>query len=216
MTTGNSSALDLRRAPFHSAGWLVLVLTVVLLSSGCGTPKPPKKLPQHEWVTRHPKSDRLKAPPAGQALVNFHRPGFIYPQFTYAVFGGDGRFLADVPMMAEAQCLFAPGEQVFIGWILNNPVSVIQASLQADKVYDIWIVEGMNDRPRMEALTKDDARRAKLPEWEAAEDPVSLQRLPRVELSERKVQPKIEQIKKDFLGGPKSARTLRLREQDCR
>jgi hypothetical protein len=207
-------AMAIRRVPI--AATLAVVVVAWFLGSGCGTPKPPKKMPEHEWVTRHAKAERLNTPPNGKALLNLHRPGYIYQQFAYGVYTGEGRFLADVPIMAVAQCVVEPGEHVLIGWLMSMPVSVVRASVLADRVYDIWIEESPSITPRLVPLLKNDGRRAQLPEWEAAEDPVALKRLDRVVRSETNARAKIERVKQVFLGGPKSGRVMVLGEQDSR
>jgi hypothetical protein len=168
--------------------------------------------PENEWIERHPKADRLSAPPPGKALVNFHRQGSL-KKLTYSVFNRAGTFLADVPYKGEFQCVCDPGEQVFIGWLLNSNISVIKADLEAGRVYDV-LIDG--NKLKMFPLTRDDPRRASLAEWEADEDPVSLKRLPRVSDSEARARPRVEQIVKDFLGGPKSERVLTLGKADRR
>lgn len=156
-------------------------------------------------------------PPAGKALVNFHRPdNKAYLQFTFPIFDATGRFLADLPVNSRFQYTCDPGEHVFIGWLGNNPVSVIKADLAADRVYDIYVLEGASVRPKLFPIPKQDKIRSRLTEWESSAELVALKRLPRVTNSEAKVQSKIAKIREDFLGGPKSDRVGTLQKEDCR
>jgi hypothetical protein len=185
-----------------------IVICGCALLTGCAS-----KRPNYEWVARKPGTGRIQAPPEGKALVNFHRIGGA---FTFALCNRDGAFLCDVPPYGEFQYLCDPGEQVFIGWLLQSPVSVVQAQVDAGKVYDILIFESAWERPHLVPLSNQDPRRAHLTEYEAQEDLVSLNRLLRVAKSEAQVQPKIEEIRRDFLGGPKSDRFQKLGKDDCR
>jgi hypothetical protein len=189
-------------------GRLAALICIAVLVTSCAS-----KRPDFAWISRNPQSTRLYAPPQGKSLVNFHRS---LGAFTYALYDQAGTFLCDAPPYGEFQYVCDPGEQVFIGWILQSPVSVVQAELAPNKVYDILILETSWERPHLVPLAKGDERRAHLSEYEAEEDPVSMIRSSRILKSEAQVQPKIEEIRKDFFGGPKSDRVVKLAKEDCR
>ena len=164
------------------------------------------------------KATRLAAPPSGKAIVNFHRPSNWGGAERFAIFGQDGKMLIDLPGGCEFQYVCDPGEHVFIAWA--DHVTVIKADVAADKVYDIMIDIGMGwvrGNIQLIPLVKGDERRDKLADYERREKKVvALNRNKHVTDYEEKSQNRIEQIKKDFLGGDKSDRVTRMSKDDCR
>ncbi len=162
---------------------------------------------------------RISQPPPGKALVNFHRPSSYGKPVGVPIFDINGKMLVDMRGASLFQVVCDPGETVFIGWAEH--VTVIKADVAPDKIYDImvdvapgWVSANIFLTP----LTKGHPRRAKLAEFDRREkwtigiNPNS----PRVAEYETKNRERIEQIKKDFLGGAKSDRVIYLRKYDCR
>lgn len=191
-----------------------ILLCALLLATGCKIgPR------QRQSMLRQEQGSRLTAAPAGQALVNLHRPGLTksYKNYNFLVFDHRGVLLAELPIQAETQIVMEPGDHVFVGWyIATAPVSVVKADLAADKVYDLYVLEGFNDRPRLEVLHWNDPTRSRLVEWESTEALMVLERTTEITAVEADVRPRIEQIKADFLSGPKSDRVRTLQREDCR
>jgi len=152
-------------------------------------------------------------------LVNFQRPSNFGGKICGAIFDGNGKMLVDLPGGSLYQYVCDPGEHVFITWA--DRVSVVKADVAPDKTYDImadtaagWARPGIFFTP----LTKDNPRRAKLAEFEKREkrtlalNPDS----PRAIEYQANCQTHIDQIRKDFLGGPKSDRVSIMQKDDCR
>ncbi len=160
---------------------------------------------------------RLTQAPAGQALVNFHRPSKWGGAERFAIFRGDGTLLVDLPGGSEFQYVCDPGEHIFVAWA--DQASAVKAEFAADRVYDIMVDIGMGwvrGNIKLVPLAKDDPRRARLGEFENREKVVS--QSPSAYLAEyqQKHQEQVAQIKKDFVGGQKSDRLSVLRKEDCR
>jgi len=171
-------------------------------------------LPKHLVTTNH-----LAAPPSGKALVNFHRPSNFGGGEKFAIFDESGKMLMDLPGGAEFQLVCDPGQKIFMGWA--DHVSVVKAELTADKTYDIMVDIGMGwmrGNIQLIPLGKGDARRDKLAEFEKRESKrvLALNRNQHVEDYEAKNQKRVEEIKKDFLGGAKTDRVAHLSKDDCR
>ena len=164
------------------------------------------------------KTTRLAIPPSGKALVNFQRPSNWGGVELFAIFDINGKMLIDLPGGSEFQCVCDPGEQIFIAWA--DHVTVVKADLAPDKIYDIMIdisIGWSRGNIQLIPLAKDDARRAKLVEFEKREKKVvALNRNKHVTDYEEKNRDRIEQIKKDFLSGEKSDRVKLLSKDDCR
>ena len=187
---------------------LVLLLALALPAAGFGG------LPKHLV-----KTDHISAPPSGKALVNFHRPSNWGGAEKFAIFDDTGKMLIDLPGGAEFQMVCDPGRKIFIAWA--DQVSVVKADLAADKTYDIMVDIGMGwvrGNIRLIPLAKGDPRREKLAEFEKRESKrvVAQNRNKHVEDYETKNQGRIQEIKKDFLGGEKSERVAVLNQDDCR
>jgi hypothetical protein len=186
-------------------GYLAACLVAIALCSGCGTPRQTTQV------------QRLAVPPPGKALVNFHRPSNAAGLITYPIFHENGQMLSKLPRRGLFQYFCDPGEQVFISW--GEHVSVIKADLAADKVYDImadfrlgWVRNDFALVP----LAKGDKRRAELAKFEAREVLTVLDRSDDVIRYETDHKAKIEEIRRDFLGGEKADRVSRITKEDCR
>ncbi len=190
----------------------VLSLSVVAVLGCCGCASAPKT-PDMDRL-----ADRISQPPPGKALVNFHRPSNLAKRGS-AIFDGNGKLLVDLPGGSLFQYVCDPGEHVFITWA--DHASVVKADVAPDKIYDImadtaagWTRPGIYFTP----LTKDNPRRAKLAEFEKREkktlalNPAA----PRVAEYEAQWQMRIDEVKRDFLGGQKSDRVDLLQKDDCR
>lgn len=189
--------------------WLVSSLCAVALVLGTGCAGLPKHLA---------KTTRITEPPAGKAIINFGRPTGYGGNALYPIFDGDGKFICDLPGKAVFQYVCDPGKHVFIGWAEH--VSVVEVDAAPNKIYDILVDVGMGwiqANIKMAPLTKTDPRRAKLPEFDQREKNVlTMMRDKHVTEYEAKNQARVQEIKKDFFGGPKSDRVLRLQPDDCR
>jgi hypothetical protein len=184
------------------------LLAIVAVICGCVS------LPKTSTIVQ-----RISQPPAGKALVNFHRPSNYGGAMAIAIFDGNGKMLVDLPGASLCQRVCDPGENVFITWA--DHVTVVKADLSPYKIYDIMVDVSMGwvqANIVLIPLTKQDARRSKLAEFEKREkqtmaiNPDS----PRVAEYEAKSQQRIQQIKKDFLSGEKSDRVKLLSSDDCR
>ena len=164
------------------------------------------------------QTTRIAAPPSGKALVNFHRPSNWGGVEKFAIFDINGKMLIDLPGGSEFQLVCDPGEQVFIAWA--DHVTVVKADLAPDKVYDIMIDIAMGwvrGNIQLIPLTKSDARREKLAEFERREKRVlALSRNKYITDYEEKNKERVAQIKKDFLSGEKAERVKVLAKDDCR
>jgi hypothetical protein len=185
--------------------FLCFSLSALVFAAGCASPK-------IDQVTR------VSAPPQGKSLVNIHRPSNAAGNLKYPIFRGDGQMLCDMPAKALFQYVCDPGELILISW--GERVTVIQADLAPDKVYDImadfrlgWVRNDFALVP----LLKGDPRRAKLPEFEKREKfTVGPERTERMMQYEAKHKARIEEIRRDFLGGDKSDRVKKISKDDCR
>jgi hypothetical protein len=191
----------------HRSVVLSLSLAMLALGAGCAG------LPKH--VSTAP---RMAQPPPGKALINIHRPSNYGGAAFFPIFDGDGKFICDMPGASEFQYVCAPGKHVFIGWA--DHVSVVEADVAADKVYDIVVDVGMGwvkANIRLIALNKANERRSRVAEFEKREKRVVvLNRNDHVTQYEQRNQKRVAEVKSDFFGGPKSDRVEHLRQDDCR
>ena len=159
----------------------------------------------------------VSQPTAGKALVNFHRPSNWGGGYTFQIFNDKGVLLGNVKGKSRVQAMCEPGENIFIG--NGSNVSVIKAHLLADKVYDVVCDVGMGmwkASIAIHPLSKIDARRSHLAEWEANEKSLTVIRDAHTLKMEKKVQPEIPVILADFLNGDKKDRVMVLNSDDCR
>lgn len=189
--------------------WFVSSCFIVTFFLCCGC----AHLPEHMT-----KTTRLSAPPPGKALINFHRPTGYGGEVLYPIFLGDGTFIADLPGESIVQYVSDPGKRLFYGWMEH--VSVIEADVAADRTYDFMVdvqMGWMKANISLNPMRKGDPRRAKLAEFEKREKNVlALQRTRHATRFEQENQTRIQEIKRDFLGGEKSYRVEHLGKDDCR
>ena len=191
--------------------WLVknsiLITAAAFLCVGCA------------GIPRTVKVARITQPPAGKALVNFHRPSNYGGAVLVPIFDGNGKMLIDLPGGALYQHVCDPGEQIFVAWA--ERVSVVKADVAPDKIYDVLVDVSMGwvqANIFLSPVAKDSPRRAKLAEFEKREratlnlNPAS----PHIAAYETNSQPRIQEIKRDFLGGQKDERLKLLKKDDCR
>jgi hypothetical protein len=162
---------------------------------------------------------RISQPPPGKALVNFHRPSNYGGGARVPIFDGNGKMLMDLPGVSLFQHVCDPGQQVFMVWA--DHVTVVKADLAPNKIYDIVVDVGMGwvqANITLAPVTKNDPRRARLAEFERRErKTLGLNTAsPRVAEYEAKNQPRVAEIKADFLNGQKSDRLRELQKDDCR
>jgi hypothetical protein len=188
-------------------GGVLSFMFAALLCVGCASL--PKQLT---------KVERIQQPPAGKALVNFHRPSTWGGNQLFPIFDVNGKMLIDLPGGCEFQQVCEPGENVFMGWAEH--VSAVKVDAAPDKTYDIMVDISMGwikGNIFMSPMAKGDARRSKLPDFERREKTVvALNRNQHVIDYEAKNQKRVEEIKRDFLGGQKSERVTSLQKDDCR
>lgn len=188
--------------------WALTVglLAPLLWLSGCGLPKHIAVVP------------RQPAPPAGKALINVHRPSNYGGGVKYPIFNIDGQFICDIPGGSMFQYVCDPGDMVLVGWA--ESVSVVKASVEANKVYDImvdvapgWVQANIKLMP----VTKTDPRRARLAEFERrAKRTVGMNRNEHAISYEQRNAQRVAEIKSDFLKGEKQDRVRILQKDDCR
>lgn len=187
---------------------LAIVLGTAMLS-GCG------------GVRFMEPGARLATPPAGKALVNFHRPSKQYGGSEYIVWDKQ-QVIGNAQGGMSFQYVCDPGSHVFIGRQCH--VSVIKAELAPNKIYDLAIDVYPNFVPfqadhRIQLSLPDEKRRAEIPVWEAnRESPMQLapsQEADRKKYEERE-RKKIDEILKDFLEGDKKDRVGILTAETCR
>jgi hypothetical protein len=162
-------------------------------------------------------TERKSAPPPGKVLVNFHRPSNWGGGQRFPIFNGAGTFIVDMPGGTEFQYVCDPGEQIFIAWAEQS--SVVKGDLAADKVYDIMVDISMgwvSGNIKLAPLAKGDPRRAELAKFETREKVVTQTRTDHIEKYEAERKAKLEEIKRDFLGGEKSDRLGVIQKEDCR
>ena len=135
------------------------------------------------------------------------------------IFDGNGKMLIDLPGGALYQHVCDPGEQIFVAWAEH--VSVVKADVAPDKIYDILVdvsIGWVQANIFLSPLTKDSPRRAKLAGFEKREratlnlNPAS----PHIAAYEANSQQRIQDIKRDFLGGQKDERVKLMKKNDCR
>jgi len=111
----------------------------------------------------------LTAPPAGQALVNFHRPSGYGGAQQYPVFDGE-KLIGNTMGKTMFQYVCDPGVHHFMG--VADRATVVRAELAADKVYDIVLNISMGFWKAgitMDPLIQGHDKRPEVPEWEERE-----------------------------------------------
>jgi hypothetical protein len=163
------------------------------------------------------KTERITSPPAGKALVNFHRVTSWGGAYLFPIFNLEGKYICELPGKAEFQYVCDPGEQVFMAWA--DQVTVVKADLAPDKIYDVMVDVGMGwMKPNimLNPLKKSDERRSSLPNFEQRARLISPLRTAEIEEREQKNQQRVADIKRDFLNGAKADRVRHLAQDDCR
>ncbi len=161
-------------------------------------------------------NELLASPPAGKALVNFHRPSGYGGGAEFPVYDRD-RLIGNSFGACRFQYVCDPGEHVFIG--SADHVSVIQADLKADKVYDVVVDITMGwwqANITLAPIGKANPRRPVVPEWEAKEKLLVPVQDATSGAWEDRMRPNNQRILADFMGGPKAERVVRLAADDCR
>jgi hypothetical protein len=141
---------------------LLLALACSLLITGCGTPR---------YMT---KAAHVSAPPADQALVNFHRPSSWGGSEQFNVWDGE-QLVGFIAGNELIQYPCQPGLHHFV--LRDGNVSVAQGEVHAGQVYDIvldikpgpWSVSAL-----INPVSRDDERRPKLAGWTTDETPLAL------------------------------------------
>lgn len=185
----------------------LIMIFALLVITGCSS------LPKHMTTTT-----RIEAPPPGKALVNFHRPTGYGKMVLYPIFDGEGKFICDIRGNSVFQYVCDPGQHVFMGWA--DHVSVVEAQVAADKIYDIMVDVGMGwvqANIRMEPLVQGDERRKELADFERREKFVlAIQDTEHVRDYQDRNLGRVQEIKRDFLEGEKSDRVRHLSPEDSR
>jgi hypothetical protein len=180
----------------------LLFLAACLLCVGCG--------PRYMTKTRY-----VSAPPAGQALVNFHRPSSWGGSEQFNVWDGEELvgFIAGHDII-QYPC--RPGRHNFV--LRDGNVSVAQGEVQAGQVYDIIldIKPGpWNYSAIINPVAREDERRQDLDDWTEDEKPLALTD-PKHERYVREEVDEIRRIIDDFTTGAKRDRLHVFKAEDHR
>jgi hypothetical protein len=191
-----------------STRWILGIVVLAGLSAGCtSVPHFTRAGEPHEL---------LAAPPAGKALVNFHRPSGFGGGVDLPVFDGT-TLIGNSLGKTRFQYVCDSGEHVFIA--RRESVSVVQAHLLGDQVYDVVTDVGLgwwSANIQIEPITKLHERRGELAKWEGAERLLVPVRDDAALAYEERQCSDIEVILEDFLGGAKSDRLRKLEPDDHR
>ncbi len=181
------------------------------------------------------KVPRIEAPPAGKALINFHQ---IYRSwFRVPIFDENFKLVIDLPGNSGHQLVCAPGPKTFYTQVPGGggAIQVIAVEAAADKTYDVVFFKARAkgvvpltqlpdlagrlakiDKSKKTPDEKQAAREAAIKERLQAIYRCEGQRIYALEPSEAVTQYEAskrahhEGVKRDFLGGPKSDRVLRI------
>jgi len=189
---------------------ILFLAALLCLAPGCGsTPYMREALP----------GEALEAPPAGKALVNIHRPSDYGGHRVYLVFDGT-QFVGASRGEERFQYVAEPGTHALVGYLADSiwaTVSVIQADLLPDQVYDCVVDAGyFTSSIAVNPLPKGEKRRAKLPDWEEDQTTLVVDQQSNVAEYEADRREDNEEILKDFIGGPKQERVKVLAADDHR
>jgi len=163
---------------------------------------------------------RIQAPPAGKALVNIHNklrkdPFAFGHTICCPIFDESEKFLMDLPVQCECQLVCEPGQKVFITWFGVNPDDVTAMDLAPDKTYDLLLYLNWKGTILI-PLSQASARMRSVEDLERDEKVYALERNEVALKYEAAQKGKLDQIKKDFLGGRKSGRVVHVNINDCR
>jgi hypothetical protein len=183
---------------------LLLATALALVLAGCGG-------------TRFmDKAERQSAPPAGKALVNFHRPSNWGGGQDYPIFDRKA-LIGNLKGGSQFQYACDPGDHLFIG--RADHVTAVKANVEAGKVYDILVDTSPGAWQLnifLSPVAKDDARRSQLASFEKREKPLALADHEDARKYEEKQSKDLDQIIRDFDGGGKADRLKTLSPQDAR
>jgi len=110
----------------------------------------------------------LARPPAGKAIVNFHRPdAWAARGFEYSIFDRE-KLIGSSRAGTWFQYVCEPGEHLFLGTALVD--SAILAQVAPDQVYDILVTVGLDFRHwhdiELDPITRKDAKFGEPAQWE--------------------------------------------------
>lgn len=158
-------------------------------------------------------------PPPGKALVNFHRPSKVGRRRVYSVFDGT-TFLGNSVGVARFQVVADPGDHTFIGFLEDSrkgQISVVQATLAADKTYDCIVDTGFfKSSFLLNPIKLGDRRYPKLLDWSRDEEEYVIDTTQDVVGYEAARQVANERIIANFLRGASRDRLKFLDVLDCR
>lgn len=190
-------------APRFALVLLAAILTLPVI--GCGT--------RFMKGSDEPMSE----PPAGMALVVFHRPSAWDWDDDCPIYDGT-RLIGNLRGEQWFQYPCEPGRHHFIG--RAQKVSVIEATLAAGRTYDLVLDVGLGVWKAdvvLQPLARDDKRRKKLERWERSDDFLVWRGDTREALAyEERTLRANERALEDFTRGDKRDRLLVLRADDCR
>lgn len=195
-------------ACYPPQGGIHLGLTVLLLAvSGCGALRPkrdPGKVSKYSQLAGVPPS----APPKGKTLVFFHRPAEALTHLYFTAVWDDEHWIADLGYIQSVAYVCDPGRHVFSS---RGPsrVSVVEADLLADQVYDIWISEW-----KIRPITVGSEQRALVSDW--MNRAVWISRGPMAGEYEQRAVEEVGRVIHDFTVGDKKGRLLHLNPEDHR
>jgi len=186
---------------------LFVALVSVGVLSGCGGLK---------FMRPARPGEELKSPPSGMALVNFLRPTGWGGGDLFEVFEGE-KLIGTTKGKTRFQVVCSPGEHVFHA--KAEKVTVVQAQLLADKIYDVVVDVAMGmwrANIKLAPITKAEPRRNEVAEWEARSSLYVLDPTQNIEAFESKRRADNQEILKDFLSGEKQDRVQKLGPDDHR
>jgi len=158
---------------------------------------------------------RISLPPSGKALVNLYRP--MGGPIRNPIFDETGKLLMDMPGKSTCQLVLEPGSKSLISWCGANPISVTSLNLAPDKTYDLVLAAVAFKGVFFVPLSQAPKKLKDLQKLEKAAPGVYVMERDAEALAYEAMQKeKIEEIKRDFLGGRKSDRVVKVRKDDCR
>ncbi len=184
-----------------------VAILCTLWLTGCGSVN---------FMRKAEPNEILSAPPAGKALVNFHRPSNFGGAVDLPIFDRE-KLIGNCEGNCRFQYVCDPGEHIFIA--RREQVTVIQADLLSGKTYDIVVDIGMGwiqANIKLAPITRSEERRKLVEAWESSERVIVFVPDERALDFEKRNQKRIQDTLKDFIGGPKQNRVQRLAGNDAR
>jgi hypothetical protein len=185
---------------------IVAILSLSALLQGCGIPHMTRPEGQ-QWMTQ---------PPQGKALVNFHRPTSFGAGVDYMVFDAT-QLIGNTRGRSAFQYVCDPGSHAFLG--RAQKVSLVEAELGTDKVYDVVVNVGVGwvrANITLEPITRHHPKRAELSEWIEEESLWVFVEDGDSVAAESRNADWIQEAMRDFLSGEKQERSQPLQPDDCR